>query len=272
MDPSTESVEVAPRDDGTQGTGGHAIRFSRRKLLRGLAILIGIILLAHLSVHTYHYRVAKVPDLLFDAVDVDQEDTFSTWYQSSTILLAGFLALIIAARRRAIGDSLAMHWRVLGIVFVWMSADEIAGFHETLNSVVSESWTVPAAIVAALFSLAYLPFLLRIPRATARRFVFAGAAYLGGAVGVERFSEWFIKVSFVKFDLLGRTLEIRHTNQTIAHTLDYSVSTALEEGFEMLGIWLFIRALLYVMSNEDEIVIPVVADPSADHGAATHTR
>src|SRR2546426_1066244 len=88
---SAPTRHAVPPGDGSQSSGGYAIRISRRKLQRGFAFLIGIILIAHLSVHIYHYTVRNVPHLLFNAVDVDQEDTFSTWYQASTILLAGVL-------------------------------------------------------------------------------------------------------------------------------------------------------------------------------------
>jgi hypothetical protein len=269
VDPSPEAIPPPNDVHGGPASGPFTMRIPRTKLLRTLATIIVIILVAHLSVHIYHYTVHPVPELLFNAVDVDVEDNFSTWYQASTLLIAGLLALFIAAKRRAMGDPLAIYWRVLGIVFAFgLSADEIAGFHETLNTVMTTSWTVPALIATGIFGLAFIPFLLRIPRDTARRLVVAGAVYVGGAAGMERFSEWFIKVSSVTFHLMGHDLVIRHTAATMAKTLDYSLSTAVEEGLEMLGVWLFIRALLLFMSAQDHVVIAIAPGSPADPGVA----
>ncbi len=247
-------------------SAGYAIRLSRSKLLRTLAVVVVAILVAHLTVHIYHYLVRQVPDLLFNAVDVDQEENFSTWYQGFSLLFASVLLFVVAAHQRDGRQPLAGYWRGLGVVFVLLSMDEIAGYHETLNAVIQESWTVPAAFAVLAFVIVYARFLLKIQRATARRMVIAGAVYVGGALGMDKFSDWFVKLSSVSFRLPGGTLTIHHTVETMARTIDYSILTAIEEGMEMLGVWLFLRAILMFMSAEDEISIPLIVNRPA--GAA----
>ena len=267
MTPTSEAMAPPPGGSAAPRRKAYTVRISRPKLQRALALIIGVILVAHLSVHIYHYTVHPVSDLLFNAVDVDQEENFSTWYQGFSLLFASVLLFIVAARRRGDRDPLALYWQGLGIVFVMLSLDEIAGYHETLNAIMTESWTVPALVLVALFAIAYTRFLLRVERPTAKRFVAAGAVYMGGAVGMERFSEWFIKISVVTFRFPWGNLVIRHTNETMAKTLDYSIATAIEEGMEMLGVWLFIRAILLFMSAEDETVVPVTLARPAQSGA-----
>src|SRR5207247_2612065 len=162
------SEAPTPQPGGTADppSAGYAIRISRTKLLRALALVVVAILVAHLAVHIYHYTVRLVPDLPFNAVDVDQEENFSTWSEGLS--------------------------------------------------------------------------LLRLPHATGKRFVIAGAVYVGGALGMDKFSDWFVRLSYVSLRLPGGTLVIRHTAETMARTIDYSLLTAIEEGLEMLGVWLFL--------------------------------
>jgi hypothetical protein len=73
--------------------------------------------------------------------------------------------------------------------------------------------------------LAYLSFLARLPARTRRLLLTAGAVYVGGALGVESISGW----------------------QAAAHgehNLGYHLIVTLEELCEMMGVVLFIYALL----------------------------
>lgn len=42
-----------------------------------------------------------------------------------------------------------------------------------------------------IIGLASLPFLARLPSRTGNLFVIAGAIYVGGALGVERATDWY---------------------------------------------------------------------------------
>ena len=66
-----------------------------------------------------------------------------------------------------------------------MAVDEVAGVHESINSVIEITWAIPAGFAALLIGLAFLPFLLPLPRRTALLFMLAGFIFLGGAVGIE---------------------------------------------------------------------------------------
>ena len=57
-------------------------------------------------------------------------------------------------------------WYLLSVGSLLLSIDEIAGIHETLNSIDmmgDMSWTIPGAIVAGLAGLYFVPFLLNLP-------------------------------------------------------------------------------------------------------------
>jgi hypothetical protein len=91
--------------------------------------------------------------------------------------------------------------------------------HETVNSldlIGDMSWTVPGAIVAGAAGLYFIPFLLKIPRPLAMRFVLAGGVYLGGALGVEVLTDPYLE-------------------NDVLNTLPYNLWTALEEAMERGG-------------------------------------
>ena len=88
---------------------------------------------------------------------------------------------------------------------------------------------------ALVIGAALVPFLLQLPRRTARLFMAAGGIYLSGAVGLE---------------ILGNSMSL----QSLKNTLGYSMQTLAEEGLEMLGVVLFLYALLDYMRGDGEVV------------------
>jgi hypothetical protein len=108
--------------------------------------------------------------------------------------------------------------------FLFLSLDEVAGIHETINSLIDMSWAVPGGIVAAGIGLAFIPFMRHLPLWAGILFFTSGALYIGGAVGLE---------------MVGAPID--------ADTLTYNPVTAVKEGMEMVGVLLFLNALLCYM-------------------------
>ncbi len=154
-------------------------------------------------------------------LDLDEEESFGTWFNSGILMMAGALLVNQARVVRAQGRAWHRSWLVLGIGFFVLSVDEIAGMHEWVNTMMGDTpWTVIGFPILVVVALAYGPFLWHHRWRTALLFLAAGAIYGGGAVGVEHFTD-------------------RDLN-----SLHYNMWTALEEGMEMAGVILFIYALL----------------------------
>ena len=154
-------------------------------------------------------------------LDLDEEESFGTWFSSGVLLMAALLLLHQgrAARARALGWS--RWWHVLGMGFCVLSLDEVVGLHEYVNTLMGEtSWTVVGFVVLTVVGATYLPFLWHHRWRTGVLFLAAGVVYGGGAVGVEHF-----------------------TGDDV-NSLGYNMGTALEEGMEMGGAILFVFALL----------------------------
>ncbi len=118
------------------------------------------------------------------------EANVPTWYSSSLLLLCAVALSSIARRESARGER-SRAWWVLAGIFVYMSLDEAIEIHEYLGSFVNGtgvlhfSWVIPGAIIVVLVGAAFVPFLRALPPASRRRFVVAGAIYVGGALVME---------------------------------------------------------------------------------------
>jgi hypothetical protein len=96
-------------------------------------------------------------------------------------------------------------------------------------------WVIPALIFVALVGLSYLPFLMQLKRTTAVLFVVAGATYVMGAVGM---------------DMIGGLIVEQHGMESLQH----SFARMIEELLEMLGVLVFLYALLEYIRKRVGIV------------------
>ena len=154
-------------------------------------------------------------------LDLDEEESFGTWFSATILLYASILAFHAAGLARAMDGSLYRWWIALGLAFGMMSVDEVVGVHELLNTIYGDSpWTIVGFIVFIVTGLCFLPFLWHYRWRTSGLLVVAGTIYISGAVGLE------------------------HISGTDINSLQYNMLTGLEEGLEMAGIILAIYTLL----------------------------
>ena len=166
--------------------------------------------------------------------DLDEEESFGTWFSSGILAMAAALLLHQARVVRAQGAAWGRWWLVLGIGFCVLSMDEVVGMHEYVNTLLDNTrWTVFGFAIFGLVALAYLPFLWHHRWRTALLFILAGLIYGGGAVGVEHFTDAEV------------------------NSLHYNMWTTLEEGMEMTGVILFIYAVLDHMRGAADRVVRV---------------
>jgi len=180
---------------------------------------------------------------LVSKFNLDAERNYPTWFSSFLLLGCSFLLFVIAGRERAKGTRFARHWTLLAILFLGMSAEEVAGLHELMDSYIRHhpsvhlsgflffSWVIPASIIVTVVSLSYLRFLIHLPRRVRSLSLLAGAMYVGGALVMEMAA--------------GKVFEVYGYD-----SFPYAVENAAEELLEMLGAIVFLRALLvYIETN-----------------------
>jgi hypothetical protein len=212
------------------------ISLSQKNFIRWLWWTIAGLVVIHLALQAVHYYVRELPWLLREIFDVDEEESFSTWFSAVLLLIcSGFLFLI--AWSKAI---YTRHWYGLAMGFCILSIDEVVGLHETFNTITEVAWTVPATWLILLLLLLYLKFLIHLPRPAMKQFLIAGMVFLSGGILVEHLADYYVDM----FDM---------------DNFGYQLLTALEESLEMVGVVLFIRALLKFLAadNSDTVTIKI---------------
>ena len=252
-----------------QGQDAAALAIHAKTIGRALITAVLLINIASLAArvarYAWGYEGLLKPLRLFDA---GEENTIPTWFSSSQLLLCSFLLAAIALAHKRSGGRYRRHWGILSLIFVLLSVDEVASMHESLDAElerllaattgfdpggpISSFWVVPAAAFTLVVLLAYLGFIAHLPRTTRRLFLLAGALFVLGALGMEMLEA---QVVFASGDEAG--FESARGLAKIA----VGLLTSAEETFEMLGVTVFVYALLgYIGSCVGDIIVRVRID------------
>lgn len=202
-----------------------------------LAVIILILSLAHILVMVVHYEITEIPWLVRELFDLDEEQSFGTWFSVVILLYTGYLLLLHARSVRNSTGRMWVQWQILGIGFCFLSLDEMVGLHETLNSATNISWAIPGGLLAIVIGVLYIPFLRHLPPHALWTFLLGGLIYVSGAVGVELATEVYAE-------------------EGLLDTLEYNLTTVVEEAMEMTGVVIFIHGLLrHVAGKRGEHVV-----------------
>lgn len=191
-------------------------------------------ILRHVFGQDYAYGFVPLAESLFD---LNGEANVPAWFSSSILLIAALLLLCIGSTKRSLRRPYSRHWIGLGAVFVLLSLDEAAEFHERAGSLLGRfietggvfyfTWVVPALAFLLVLGVTYFGFLISLPKRTRTLFIAAGAIFVTGAVGLEMVAGHFAHSS-PEYWSSARRVVLTHT----------------EELMEMGGVLLFIYALL----------------------------
>jgi hypothetical protein len=151
------------------------------------------------------------------------------------LLFSALLLGVIAHAKNLDSDPYKNHWKILSFIFFYISLDEAGRVHEKLidpmRSLLNATtgflyftWVVPIGFLVVIFLFCYRKFLLHLPVATKKMFVAAAALYIGGALGMEMVGGYIAS--------------------TTGKNLSYVIGLTIEESLEMLGIVVFIHALM----------------------------
>lgn len=208
-----------------------------RRVLRTLLGIIGVLLLAGLiSVMIKLYLPDFFGrDLFIGLFDLNNESNVPAAFSALILLLASLILGVIAWARGRAGATDAFSWKALTFIFGFLTLDEAAMLHErtadiTMSMVNTDgilyyAWVLPYGVLALVVGLAFIRFLIQLPADIRNRVMLAGAVYVGGALGFEL--------------LEGVVVSAQGTQNLLNQGLVWA-----EEGLEMLGVTLFIGALL----------------------------
>lgn len=208
-----------------------------------LTIVTASIVVASIGVMRELYIVALGTDTALRELGplaLDNENTLPSWYSSTLLFLNALLLAITASSSRHAKEKAAKYWAFLAVIFVGLSIDEGASFHEKMGRVMHSildlsgvfhfAWVIPAGIMVLLFVLAYIPFLLSLPKNTAIGMISAGAIYIFGAIG---------------FEMIGSLI----VSSAGIYTVEYAIAATIEEITEIAGMTLFFVVLCKNLSQ-----------------------
>jgi len=143
-----------------------------RRIQLGLAITTAIVAALGVCAEVVHYT-AHVRSPIVTLLSLSEEANIPTWYSSMLLFACAAVLASIATLVRASGGRMVKQWGALAAVFAYMSLDETAQIHERLNSlhllsglrgVFYFGWIIPASVIVVLVGVAYLPFVLHLPK------------------------------------------------------------------------------------------------------------
>ena len=223
---------------------------SSKKVSQTLLIITSLLIIASVAGQIMKYMGGH--DTVFGLVplfNVSKEQNIPTLFSVLLLISCSVLLSLIFYLHRKQVAGLKMYWATLAIGFVYMAIDEFTQLHEGVGisfipligdhsrGFLYYSWVIPAFALMVFLASFFSSFLFKLPKTTRINFIIAGIIYLTGLLGIE---------------MLGGYYHELHGNEN----LTYSLISTLEESLEMLGLILFIRALLdYLSAHFSEITI-----------------
>ncbi|MGB3403881.1 MAG: hypothetical protein WBA77_14430 [Microcoleaceae cyanobacterium] len=183
--------------------------------------------------------VYLLPDFLFretiaSKLTVAGEQSFPALYSSLALFFCSCLLWIITQYKKKLRDKYILSWKTLSYIFCYLALDELLSFHETLtipfqklgfDGILHYAWVVPGIIGVVIFCLAFYRFFQHLPRYMKRLLLLAFSIFIGGAIFTE---------------ILGGYYQYLYGREN----LTYFLIATVEESMEMIGILIFIHALL----------------------------
>lgn len=190
-------------------------------------------------------RVAGVAYL--QILRIDREvNNLPSWYSSSLLLLCSLSIAAIGARMHQ--RRLRLRWWTLATLVMLMSIDESVRIHERLGAFVRNltglgvPWIVPAGLLVVVVLIVTREVWREVARNDRLRFAQGAAVFVAGAVGMEVLHKVLSPApdSLVHFGLVH-----------------------VEEGLELCGIVLLVRAAWLVMAPNGRLMIRLGPDDAA---------
>jgi len=207
----------------------------RQVVVFSLRIVAVLTVINCVEIYFYFYLDDTSVYGLVDLFDFAIEGNIPTFYSAVAILFCSALLALISYANWQRPDGDRFYWVGLAILFLFLAVDEAVAIHEAVGDYFEQifdasgflyyMWVLPYGIATIVLGLVFLKFLWNLPRSTRARFIEAGGIFVTGAIGME---------------MLGA----READLNGTETVLYCVLYTIEELLEMLGIVLFIYALL----------------------------
>ena len=174
----------------------------------------------------------------FDAINLDEEFNLPAIYSGLLLFFCSLLLRQISVVCKKVERKI---WILLSRVFLFLSFVEvfqvhelfvISGLRQYVHPSLASIWVIPYGILFVLFSCRFVPFFLGL-RSPISVFSFvSGGIYVTGAIIVEALNSWLVR-----------------TGQISRSGFYYEAISGFEELFEMLGVIIFLYAIMLELQS-----------------------
>ncbi len=211
------------------------IDLSPKRVIKFLiCIIIGLSITSIIG-QFFEYYIQNNSQELIDKLNVDGEYTIPSLFSSFSLLSCSIILGFISRKKWQNNDKYTGRWIGLSVIFFYLALDETISLHEQLihplrkllnaTGIFYYTWVIPGLILVIAVVLIYWKFVQALPPKIKYLFFLSGIFYVGGVIGIEM--------------LGGYYAYLYDTNNFI-----YEILVTIEEFFEMLGVVVFIYALL----------------------------
>lgn len=223
-----------------------AYNFSPRKITKFLLTIIALLILFNIAERIFirWLNAANGTQLISHYFNFDRESNFPSLYSALALGFCSYLLAIITTLKKIERARFTRHWKALSLIFLFLAIDEACSIHELFIPILRGAldargifyftWVIPAFLLLLIFLISFRKFIYNLPTKTKTLFVTAGIVYVAGALGME---------------LIGGYIADNFGYGTV-----YGIASSIEEILEMLGIVVFINALLcYIQSRSKQL-------------------
>lgn len=236
----------------------------RYKKVAPFLFLITAVLVIASAACSYFFRYLDIANpyaaFLTKLFDLNTEGNVPTLFSTMLLFFAGLLLALMFLRSVTYGHKYQKYWLLLSVIFVLLALDESLQIHERVTAMINligergelkviterppylrYAWVVPYIVgVVVLFAVLY-KFLFSLNFRTRLLFLLGGGIFVFGAVGLELFEAYF--------------------DSTLGANYYTVILYTIEEAFEMVGVIIFIYALLSMLAgNKDAVEIDFSVD------------
>ena len=212
-----------------------------------LLLIIGVLTYLNVLALLFWFLYDDPFPTFYKYFNVARERNIPTLYSVIALTVAATLLATNARHSWEKCDGQHRYWAGLALIFLFLAFDEGTKIHEMMSGVMGRwvtrkgylywPWVIPYGFAVLVLAAVYLRFLVRLLRTTRYYFILAALLFLGGAIGVDM--------------LQGREA---YLNIGSDKTILYCVLYSLEEFLEMIGVAVFIYALLKNLADESPVI------------------
>ncbi|MCC9134969.1 multidrug transporter [Pontibacter silvestris] len=216
------------------------------KIVKYLSVIVLLLLIFNIINIVVQYNMpenawqARLLDKFFN---FNGENNLPSFFSSLLLFFASILLYsIYAPTKLKFNRKGKKEWLVLGLIFSFLALDESVQIHEASSNLVRPllkndldgllhwAWVVPYFLFFLAVAAYLFKFVITLPAFTRNLFILSAFLFVGGAIGLELFEGYFFK-------LYG----LNHIYNQLLY--------CLEELMEMVGVTVFIYALLHYIYN-----------------------